>query len=123
MEASVKKSIILQSLKAGLFSLVFACIGVLVLALFAKLFNIPDGALPIINQVLKVIAVTIGMLLCVKNEKFILKALIGALIYWVLSFVLFSLLGGAFHWGQIFLDLGLALVVSVVIALIKTKRA
>ncbi|MCM1289287.1 MAG: hypothetical protein NC132_01355 [Corallococcus sp.] len=123
MEASVKKSILLQSLKAGLFSLVFSCIGVLVLALLAKLFNISDGALPIINQILKVIAVVIGMLLCVKNEKFIVKALIGALIYWVLSFVLFSLLGGAFHWGQIFLDLGLALVASVVIALIKSKRA
>lgn len=123
MEASVKKSIVLQSLKAGLFSLVFACIGVLVLALFAKLFGIPDGVLPIINQVLKVIAVAIGMLIGIKNEKFILKALFGVLIYWVLSFVLFSLLGGAFHWGQIFLDLGLALVVSIVIALIKTKRA
>jgi len=123
MEASVKKSIVLQSLKAGLFSLVFACIGVLVLALFAKLFGIPDNILPIINQVLKVIAVAIGMLIGIKNEKFILKALFGVLIYWVLSFVLFSLLGGAFHWGQIFLDLGLALVVSIVIALIKTKRA
>ncbi len=123
MEASVKKSIVLQSLKAGLFSLVFACIGVLVLALFAKLLNIPDNVLPIINQVLKVIAVAIGMLIGIKNEKFILKALFGVLIYWILSFVLFSLLGGAFHWGQIFLDLGLALVVSIVIALIKTKRA
>ena len=123
MEASVKKATFLQSLKAGLFSLVFACIGVLLLALIAKLCNISDGVLPIINQVLKAVAVCLGMLLCVKKEKFIIKALIGALIYWVLSFVLFSLLGGAFHWGQIFLDLGIALAVSVIVALIKSKRA
>ena len=123
MEASVRKSILLQSLKAGLFSLVFSCIGVLVLALIAKLCNISDVALPIINQVLKAIAVTVGMIISVKQEKFILKALFGALIYWVLSFVLFSLIGGAFHWGQIFLDLGIALVVSIVVALIKSKRA
>ena len=123
MEKSVRKSIFLQSLKMGLFSLIFASIGVLLLALLAKLFNISDRALPIINQVLKVIAVAVGTLISVKHEKFFLKALFGTLIYWVLSFVLFSILGGAFHWGQIFLDLGLALVVSIVIALIKSKRA
>ena len=123
MEASVRKSLLLQSLKAGLFSLIFSCIGVLVLALLAKLCNISDGALPIINQVLKAVAVALGTLLCVKQEKFILKALLGAVIFWVLSFVLFSILGGAFHWGQIFLDLGIALAVAVIIALLKSKRA
>ena len=55
MEASVKKSLFLQSLKAGLLSFVFSCIGVLVLALIAKLCNIGDKALPIVNQVLKII--------------------------------------------------------------------
>ena len=123
MEKSVRKSIFLQSLKTGLLSLIFSCRGVLLLALIAKLCKMSDRVLPIINQVLKVIAVAIGTLISVKQEKFILKALFGTLIYWVLSFVLFSLLGGAFHWGQIFLDLGLALVVSIIIALIKSKRA
>ncbi len=123
MDASVKKSIFLQGLKAGLFSLIFSCIGVLLLALIAKLCNISDRALPIINEVLKAIAVTLGMIFFVKDEKFIWKALIGAVIYWILSFVLFSVLGGAFHWGQIFMDLGIALVISIVIALIKSRRA
>ncbi len=123
MEASVKKSIFLQGLKAGLFSLIFSCIGVLLLALIAKLCNISDRALPIINQVLKAVAVTLGMIFFVKEEKFIWKALIGAVIYWILSFVLFSVLGGAFHWGQIFMDLGIALVISIVVALIKSRRA
>ena len=50
MEASVRKSLILQSLKAGILSLVFSCIGVLLLALIAKLCNISDNILPIINQ-------------------------------------------------------------------------
>ncbi len=122
MEASARKSFLLQSLKAGLFSLIFACIGVLVLALLAKLCGISDGALPIINQVLKGLAVAIGVLISVKDEKFLLKGIVGAVIYWVLSFVLFSVLGGAFHWGQIFLDLGIALVVSLIATLIKSRR-
>ena len=123
MEKSARKSFLLQSLKAGLLSLVFACIGVLVLALFAQLLNISDGVLPIINQVLKALAVFLGMLFSLKEEKLVLKGVVGAVLYWLLSVLLFSLLGGGFHWGQIALDLGIALVVAFVVALIKSRRA
>lgn len=123
MEKSVGKTVLLQGLKAGLFSLVFSCIGVLLLALFAKLFGIPDNILPFINQALKVIAVVLGTALSVKEEKFIVKALVGAVIFWVLSFLLFSVLGGGFHWGQIALDFGISVVVALIVAVIKTRRA
>lgn len=123
MEASVRKSLILQSLKAGILSLVFSCIGVLVLALIAKLCNLGDRVLPIVNQVLKVIAVVLGTLISVKDEKFLIKAIIGAVIFWLLSFAVFAVLGGQFHIGQIALDLGLALVAAVLVAVIKSRKA
>ena len=123
MEASVRKSTLLQSLKAGILSLVFSCIGVLLLALIAKLCNIGNNILPIINQVLKVIAVALGTAISVKDEKFLLKALIGAVIFWLLSFALFAIMGGQFNFGQIALDLAIALVVAVVVAIIKSRRA
>lgn len=123
MEASVRKNTILQSLKAGILSLVFSCIGVLILALIAKLCNIGDSILPIINQVLKVIAVAIGTVISVKDEKFLLKAIIGAVIFWLLSFAVFAIMGGQFHIGQIALDLGLALVTSIIVAIIKSRKA
>ena len=123
MEASVRKSLILQSLKAGILSLVFSCIGVLLLALIAKLCNISDNILPIINQVLKVIAVVIGTAISVKEEKFLVKAIIGAVIFWLLSFVVFAVLGGQFHIGQIALDLGLALIAAIIVAFIKSRKA
>lgn len=122
MEAS-KKSTILQSVKAGVLSLVFSCVGILLLALIAKLCNISDKALPIINQVLKVIAVAVGTLIAVKDEKFWLKAVIGAVIYWVLSFAVFAIMGGQIHFGQIALDLGISLAVAVVVALIKSRKS
>lgn len=122
MEAS-KKSTILQSVKAGVLSLVFSCVGILLLALIAKLCNISDKALPIINQVLKVIAVAAGTLIAVKDEKFWLKAVIGAVIYWVLSFAVFAIMGGQIHFGQIALDLGISLAVAVVVALIKSRKS
>ena len=123
MEASVRKSTILQSLKAGILSLVFSCIGVLILALIAKLCSIGDGILPIINQVLKVIAVVIGTVISVKDEKFLLKAVIGAVIFWLLSFGVFALMGGQFNIAQIALDLGLALVAAIIVAIIKSRKA
>ena len=123
MEASVRKNTLLQSLKAGILSLVFSCIGVLLLALLAKLCNISDKALPIINQVLKVIAVALGTLLSVKEEKFLIKGLIGAGIFWLLSFALFAIMGGQFNIWQILLDLVIALVVAMVVCFIKSKRA
>ena len=123
MEKSARKSVLLQSLKVGVLSLVFACIGVLVLALLAKFLNISDGVLPIINQVLKALAVFLGVMFSVKGEKFLVKALLGATLYWLLSFVMFSLLGGGFHWGQIALDLAIALVVAFIAALLKSRKA
>lgn len=123
MEASAKKSFLLQSIKTGLFSLVFVCIGVLVLALLAKFFDIGDNVLPIVNQVLKGVAVILGVAMCVREDNFVLKAVVGAVIYWILSFVLFSVLGGGFHWGQIALDFAVSLVPAVIVALIKSKKA
>ncbi len=123
MEKSATKSFILQSLKAGLLSLLFSCIGILVLALVAKLCNIGDNVLPIINQVLKVIAVALGTLLSIKDEKFLLKAIVGAVIFWALSFAVFAIIGGQIHFGQIALDLGIALVVSAIVALVKSRRS
>ena len=123
MDASVRKNTILQSIKAGALSLVFSCIAVLLLALLAKLCNIGDNILPIINQVLKAIAVAVGPLISVKDEKFLLKAVIGAILFWLLSFGLFAIMGGKFNIGQIALDLGVALVVAIIVALIKSRRA
>lgn len=123
MEASVRKNTILQSLKAGVLSLVFSCIGVLLLALLAKLTGISDKALPIINQILKVVAVALGTLISVKDEKFLLKGLIGAVIFWLLSFALFAIMGGQINFGQIALDLAISLVVAAVVCFIKSKRA
>lgn len=123
METSIRKSTILQSIKAGLLSLVFSCIGILLLALIAKLCNIGDKALPIINQVLKVIAVVLGTLISVKNEKYLLKASIGAVLFWALSLALFAIMGGQIHFGQLALDLGLSLVAAIVVALIKSRRS
>ncbi len=113
----------LQATKAGLFSLVFACIGVLVLALFAQLFTLDGTALPIINMVVKIIAVVLGTAIFVRDEKFLPKSLFAALVFWVVSQILFCILGGSFEWGQFFLDLAIAVAASLIVAIVKSKKA
>lgn len=123
MESSVRKNLLLQSLKAGVIAFAISCIGVLVLALIAKLCNIGDTALPIINQVIKVLAMGLGVFIAVKDEKHLFKALIAAVIFWILSFAMFMIMGGQIHFGQIALDLVISLVTAVIVALIKKRRA
>ncbi len=123
MEKRVNKPLILQGVKSGLFSLVFACVGVLLLALVAKIFGISDSVLPIINQALKAVAAFLGTAIAVKEEKFLFKATLGAVVFWITSFLLFALLGGGFHWQQIALDLVISLVPSLIVAVVKSRRA
>ena len=54
------KNTIWAGLKAGAIALAFSCIGVLLLALVAKLFGLPDNVLPIVNQILKIVAVALA---------------------------------------------------------------
>lgn len=123
MQSEVKRSVWSQGIKAGLIAFVFSCIGVLVLALLAKTFGIAEKVLPIVNQVIKVIAAAIAAAIIVKDEKFVVKGLIGAVVFWILSFTMFLILGGKFNVGQLFLDLVIALVAFLLVAVIKSRRA
>ena len=116
------KNIVLGGAKAGAIALAFSCIGVLLLALVAKLFGLGDNLLPIVNQVLKIVAVALAMVLCLKEEKFVVKALVGSVTFSALSLVVFLLLGGKFNFGQVLLDFAIALVTSLIVAFVKAKR-
>lgn len=123
MQSEVKRSVWSEGIKAGLIAFVFSCIGVLVLALLAKAFGIPEKVLPIVNQVIKALAAVIAGAIIIKNEKYALKGLLGAIIFWALSFSMFLILGGKFNFGQLVLDLVIALAAFLIIAVIKSRRA
>lgn len=113
---------IFQGAKAGLFSLVFACIFVLVLALFAQIFTLTDSILPVINQVLKVVAIVLGTAIFVRDEKFLFKSLFAALTFWLASQILSLILGGSFDWAQFLLDFVISVVAALVVAVLKSRK-
>ena len=100
-----KKSPILEVVKAVIIALIISLVGVLLAALVIKLFNVPSGAIPIINQVLKGVSVLVACLVSFKIPKNgWVKGIAVGLFYTALAFVIFSLLDGAFKFDLTILN-------------------
>ena len=122
MEKALNKSLISQSLRGGLISFLISTAFVLLLALIAKMFTLGVDRLPLINQICKVVAVAIGTYVSIRDEKLLVKALLSGGIFAIFNLVLYVSLGGEFKFGQVLLDLGLAEVVAIIVAVIKSRK-
>lgn len=91
---------VFEIVKANIIALIIALVLVLVSALFVKLFNAPDGAIPIINQVIKSVAIFVACLISLRKPKSgWLRGMICGFVFVWISFVVFSLLDGNFSFG------------------------
>ncbi len=117
-----QKRWLFQGIKAGILGIIFSCIGVLILALVAKLTNLSDNFLIIVNQAIKIICLTFATLVTVKDGRYLPKSLVTAVVFWVLSLLLFLLLGGDVKLGQVLLDLLICVVSCVIVAIFKSKK-
>ncbi len=98
--AEKDRGYVFEIVKANIIALIFALLAVLLSALMVKLFNIGDGAIPIINQVIKTLAVFVGCIFSLKkpHNGWLRGAICGFIFAW-LSYVVFSLLDGCFTVG------------------------
>ncbi|MCI9404629.1 MAG: TIGR04086 family membrane protein [Clostridia bacterium] len=91
---------IFEIVKANIIALIFALLAVLLSALAVKLFNISDGAIPIINQVIKTLAIFVGCIFSLKKPtNGWLRGIVCGFIFVWISYVVFSLLDGKFNVG------------------------
>ena len=67
--AAVKRSNSGEIIRGGLLSFVFATILVLVFSLIVKLTNMSATAVPIVNQVIKILSVFLGVFFSLKNKE------------------------------------------------------
>ena len=117
--AAVKRSNSGEKIRGGLLSFLFATILVLVFSLIVKLTNMSATAVPIVNQVIKILSVFLGVFFSLKNkEKSWLKGILSALLFAVLSFVVFSLLANSFNWAGFGIDLAIDAVVGAIAGII-----
>ncbi len=91
---------VFEVIKANIIALIVALAAVLLSALAVKLFNISDGAIPIINQVIKTVAIFMGCMLSLKkpNNGWLRGLICGFIFVWV-SYIVFSLLDNRFVFG------------------------
>ncbi len=91
---------VFEIVKANIIALIVALIAILVSALIVKIFTVSDGAIPIINQVIKSVSIFIGCLISLKKpNNGWLRGLICGFIFMWLSFVVFSALDNNFVFG------------------------
>ena len=108
MESTKKNnsSLVVQSLKGALISVIVSLIGILFFAFFIKIMGISEGAIKPINQIIKAISIFIGVFLGVRisADKGLLRGLLIGIIYTFLAFIIFSALNGKFSFDKTLLN-------------------
>ena len=92
----IKNNLFLNLIKGTLVAVSFTLILILLFALIIRFFNINDGWIFPVNQVIKVISLFAGILVVIKEskEKGFLKGILLGLFYYLSSFIVFSILQG-----------------------------
>lgn len=91
-----RKSSFIQYLSGLLISISITLVLILLFAVLIRYFNIPDNIIFPINQVIKVISLIVGIMFILKKQpqNGLIKGVIVGLLYYVLSFIIFSILQG-----------------------------
>lgn len=116
IKIKVNKSFILDIVRASIMALILSLIGVLLLALCVKLFQMTSKAILPVNQVIKLLSILGGCFLGFKTmEKGAIKGGTVGVVYVLLSILVFGLLENTisfrpFHW----LDLVAGLIAGVI---------
>lgn len=96
-----RKNLFSQILKGCLIALCISIIGILVFAFVLRFVTINDISIKIINQIIKVLSVLFGVMVCLKKDKSkgLVKGSIIGVVYTISSYLLFSLLVASFSFG------------------------
>ena len=106
---------IFNIIKGVALALAFSLLASIVLASILQTFPLPDKVIYPINQTVKVVAIMLGALVFVREEKGFLQGVAIGALFTALSYLSFSALGGDFSLSWlIFAELALALFVGAV---------
>lgn len=96
-----RKNLLIDVIKGALVSVSITLVLILLFAVIVRFLNISDSWIFPINQVIKVISIIFGVIVLLKNnrEKGFLKGLLLGIIYFLLSFFVFSILQGNFSFA------------------------
>ena len=91
-------------------ALAFSLLASIVFASILQVFPLPDKIIYPVNQTVKVVAIMIGALVCIRGEKGLLQGVAIGGLFTAFSYLAFSALGGDFSLSWlIFAELALSL--------------
>lgn len=97
MRKERKNNSFFEVIVATFIALIISIVLVIIAAFAIKLFNVADSAIVIINQVIKSLSILLAILFCFKSpSNGWISGFIVAVLYVLMSFVVFSLLSGEF---------------------------
>ena len=96
------RRLVAQTCKSVCVSALIVLAAVLVFALFIRLFSISSAVIMPVNQVIKLLSVAAGCILCLREKPVLCGAAAGAATA-VVTYFLFSAVAGAisFGWGNV----------------------
>ena len=96
----LNSSSVIQVMKGTIYSVCLSLVLILIFALFIRFVNISENMILPINQVIKIVSILTGCLICLKrtNKGFIKGFLIG-IFYAILAYITFSFLSGTISFG------------------------
>ena len=118
---SLNWSKFLTLLKCCLMGVVVTLVGIVFFAIILKFADLNTTVVNLVNDIIKVVSIFVMIFLVKKSdgEKLILKAIAAGLIYFVLSFIIFSIMNGGFSFNlSILYDILFAVIVSAIVSVI-----
>lgn len=88
-----------EVVKATLVTLIFSLLGVLILALLIRTNLMSDGAVKLINQFVKVLAIFVGCYASLRGEKGLIKGIVAGIFGVLITFLVFALISGSITLG------------------------
>lgn len=122
MEDTVaKKNLFKEIVLSTIVALVVSIILILLFALIIRLFGVSEEAIRPVNIVIKAISIFIGIFIGIKNGGAVaVKGIIIGLLYYLISFLLFSLLSGNFSIQNIKIaDVVFAIITGLIGSIVK----
>lgn len=102
MEKGTVKRSVFNIIRCLLFSLIASIVLILILSIVAKYTDIDEKTISAINQVIKVVALLLGIFIGFKGQKggFMVGAIVG-LLHTLITFAVFSLISGELDFGDV----------------------
>jgi len=102
VDMQAKKQGILSIFSGTIVAIAITLVFILLFAVLLRFVNISDSWIFPVNQIIKVISMIIGAVVILKKHKNrgFLKGLLMGLIYFILSYIVFSILQGSISWNM-----------------------